>query len=397
MGLWNSARGMLQIKLVSADLTGFLSEAARSGIVLRQVEFTDPLTMTAVIARDCVKECRDLAERRGEKLRVLGRHGIYWSTKRLLYRPILLFAMAALLIAVIAVPRHIIFVRIVGNQIVDDNYILEQAEFCGIKFGAARSLVRSEKIKNALLQRIPQLKWVGITTKGCVATITVREKSTTETVENTTGVSSIVASRSGIISEITPVRGNLVCKPGQAVKEGQVLISGYTDCGLSIRATQAEGEVYAKTLHSVQAVAISQYEERTHETDKKTRYALKIGKNLIKLYKGSGISHGSCVKMYSQKNLTLPGGLELPISLVKEELVFYETQQTVMMQEEAEWLKEAARNYLNSQMIAGQVLTEKTELSEQPGLLLVEGQYACHEMIGMPKNEEIILPDGEDD
>ena len=38
-------------------------------------------------------------------------------------------------------------------------------------------MIRSEKVKNSLLQRIPQLQWAGINTDGCVAVISVREKT----------------------------------------------------------------------------------------------------------------------------------------------------------------------------------------------------------------------------
>ena len=398
MGLWRSAKGMVRIQVISADLSGFLSDAAEMGIVIHDVQFIDLLTLTASVDRESFSACWCLAEKRGETFRLLGQQGLYWHIKRLLFRPVLLTAILLLVIAVITIPKHIFFIRVEGNSTVADRYILEQAETCGINFGASRALVRSEKVKNALVDRIPQLQWVGITTKGCVATITVREKADTESAESkSSGVGSIVAGQSGIISQITAVRGSLACKVGQAVKKGQVLISGYTDCGLSVQITQAEGEIYAQTLRTLITETMSEVESRVNISKKRTRYSLKIGKNLIKLYKGSGISPGSCVKMYSEKNITLPGGFQLPVSLMKEELVLYETSNLSLAEENVTWLETAAHNYLNSQMIAGQVLEETTEISALDGRLLLKGQYTCHEMIGVLKNEEIILPDGESD
>ena len=87
----------------------------------------------------------------------------------------------------------------------------------------------------------------------------------------------------------------------------------------------------------------------------------------------------------------------MPVSLMKEELVLYETSNLSLAEENVTWLETAAHNYLNSQMIAGQVLEETTEISALDGRLLLKGQYTCHEMIGVLKNEEIILPDGESD
>lgn len=389
-------KGTVRFRLISADVSGFLTDAAAQGIVVQDVQITDALTITATVERKSLGDCRKLAERRSESFSLLGRLGTYWHVKRLIFRPAILVFVGILLLATITIPRHIFFVRVAGNSTVSEKYILEQAELCGIAFGAGRSQVRSEKIKNALLQKIPQLQWVGITTKGCVATITVREKTVSSAAENAaSGVYSVVASQSGIITGITTERGNLACRVGQAVKEGQVLISGYTDCGLSIRATQAEGEVYAQTLRTVSVITPSEAEVRSEATERKTRYYLKIGKKLIKLCKDSGISTAGCVKMYSQKNLTLPGGFALPISLITEELIYYSSETLTLPETDMSWLESAVDAYLVSQMVAGRILSKNTELSNESGLFILEGQYTCNEMIGRLKNEEIILPNGE--
>ena len=113
--------------------------------------------------------------------------------------------------------------------------------------------------------------------------------------EEVSGITSIVALRDGVISDLTVVQGNGVCQVGQAVKKGQLLVSGYTDVGLTIKATQAKAEIYAQTLRNIQMITPSPTSLRGEVSGKKTRYALRIGKKLIKLYKDSGISDGSCV------------------------------------------------------------------------------------------------------
>ena len=45
-----------------------------------------------------------------------------------------------------------------------------------------------------------------------------------------------------------------LCAPGQAVSKGQVLISGYTDCGLCVLSQRAQGEVMAYTGRSFSAL-----------------------------------------------------------------------------------------------------------------------------------------------
>ena len=79
-------------------------------------------------------------------------------------------------------------------------------------------------MKNALLQQIPTLQWAGINTDGCVATISVREKTVQMQQDVRYPVISIVAVRDGYITQMTVTAGSAGCKVGQSVEKGQVLI-----------------------------------------------------------------------------------------------------------------------------------------------------------------------------
>ena len=203
-------------------------------------------------------------------------------------------------------PSRVLFVQIEGNTHVESRRILESAARCGIAFGASRREIRSEKIKNALIECIPELSWVGVNTYGCTAVISVRERVKESDTENIHGVSSIVASCDGVIRQITVLQGNRVCSVGQAVTKGQVLISGYTDCGISIQATAAKGEVFAETSRSVTAIFPRVCMQRGEKQCIEQKYAVIIGKKRINFSNSSGILGTSCVKMYTEKYLTLP-------------------------------------------------------------------------------------------
>jgi hypothetical protein len=48
-------------------------------------------------------------------------------------------------------------------------------------------------------------------------------------------------------------------------------------------------------------------------------------------------------------------------------------------------------------MVAGTILTENWELSEDEGQIILTGRFACQEMIGQFRKEEIVKPDGTND
>lgn len=392
MGIFQSFAGTVRVELTSADLAGALTAINSVGIILFSTVQTGDLTMEMTLYRRDYADLVKLIRRRGEKLRLVNRLGLYWTGKRLLKRPILLIGVAFLLWLVLFLPTRVLFIRVEGNVTIPTRLILEQAAQCGIDFGAARREVRSEQMKNALLGAIPELQWAGINTTGCVATISVRERAEVEEVDQGTGVSSIVAIRDGVVQEMTVLRGSPTCQVGQAVQAGEVLISGYTDCGISIQATRAQGEVFAQTKRCLVLVSPGEYIEKGEVQRIEKKYSLLIGKKRINFYKDSGILDTSCDKMYFEYVLTLPGGFALPIALAVEQSTYY-TSHTVSTDEERlqETLSRFAEQYLLSQMVAGQIL-ERQEVVDQGCLY---GEYACQEMIGREQSEEIIQSNGE--
>ncbi len=392
MGIWRSLRGTVYVEMICADLAGVLSEINGAGIVLRNVKYKGDITAGAEIIRRDLAHVAKLIEGRGGKIRICEKKGLYWSLRKLIHRPVLCIGAVIILLAAIMLPGRIFFVKVEGNTSIPKKLILEKAETCGIGFGAVRRHVRSEKMKNALLSAIPELQWAGINTSGCVATISVKEKSITDVNQDKkTVVSNIVALRDGIIRDFTVLQGDGVCQVGQAVRKGQVLISGYTDVGLTIKATQAKGEIYAQTLRKLEMVTPVSTGIRGDASYQKTRYTLRIGKKLIKLYKDSGISDASCVKMYSEEYLTLPGGFRLPVALIQETQIVYDVQAVTETQaDNYTWLESAASAYLQEQMIAGKILNADISLSMDEGYCSILGSYACTEMIGKEISEEIL-------
>ena len=399
MDIWRSLAGTLQIQLRSADPTRTLMQLSDGGIsVCGIAPAEDGITLTFWIRRVDFRLLEQLARRKGMEMEVLGQGGVYWSAVRMLRRPVLLLGLLFTLFLTMYLPSRVLFFQVEGNQYVPTHYILAQCQEVGIRFGASRNEVRSERVKNALLEVIPQLQWVGVNTSGCVATVTVKERPLEDTAERTFAFSSIVAARDGVVTSCTASKGNLLCKPGQAVKKGQVLISGYTDCGLMIQTTQAQGEVYAQTGREISVLTPSISQVRRNQTHVTKNFALIIGKKRINFYKGSGISDTSCDKMYSESYITLPGGFQLPICLVTEVWTSYEcTQQEIDSEQAEQLLKQFTEEYLPSVMIAGKVLQSTQSVTKENDAYILIGNYACLEMIGREVSEEIITPNGKHD
>ena len=385
--------GSVTIQIISADLALLLRYIEKANIPLHQVKWIDDLTVILQVKRKDERRLQELANKRGAEVSVVGKKGIYWTICALAKRPVLLSALALIIFAGFYLPTRIFFFRVEGNTSVPTRLILDAAGDSGICFGASAREVRSEKMKNALLEKIPELQWAGINTSGCVATISVKERKQNEVMQKTPSVSSIVAVRDGIICDMTVTNGNPVCKVGQAVSVGQVLISGYMNCDQSIRATRSTGEVYASTVHKIEALMPSDFVIRGEQEHQIQKMSIIFGKKRINFYSGSGILDSSCVKMYEENYVTLPGGFQLPIAIVTETwMTCQEENEQTSLEQNANTLSQIAKRYLNGQMVAGTVHSQNEQFSAGDGVILLTGEYGCIEMIGREQNEEIIKP-----
>ena len=375
--------GKVRIELTSADTASRIGEINSMGIPLADIEKSGDLAFRATLLSCHLKIVQSLAEKRGDRVVILDRDGFYWSAFGLKRRPILLTGIVILLLSTLLLPNLVLFVSVEGSTSIPDRLILDQAQTVGIKFGAARGQVRSEKVKNLLLDAIPQLQWAGINTSGCKAIITVKERNATKAEMDKYMVSNMVASGDGVISSCTVTNGTANCTVGQAVQKGQLLVSGYSDCGNFITAGRAEAEIFATTRHRMRAVMPLEHTIRGQFDNQTTKYSLCIGKKRINLYKGSGIYDSSCVKMESQYQLTLPGGFEVPVVLIRQHFIAYqlETIRDTDLTLDSR-LSACLQSQLRNICVACTITDAQERYATESDIAILDAVYNCIEMIG---------------
>ena len=395
MTLWQFITGEVTCRITSADLSGFLKNLNAMGLKFENVIWEDEITACVTVSRRQGKMLAEAAAKKGIPVETIESWGLFQYITALRKRPVFVSGLVLLFLLSLYLPTRVLFIRVEGNERIPQRRILAAAEACGIRFGASRRAVRSEKMKNGLLAQLPQLQWAGVNTQGCVATISVRERSVPKQQENGEGISSIVASRDGYILSCTAEAGSLQCMPGQAVREGQVLISGYTDCGLLIRTTNARGDVFALTRRSNCAVMPSQSLLRMEFTGQKKYYGLILGKKRINFYNGSGISDTTCGRMYAEYYIYLPGGFRLPIALWVETRTDWHVAPSECPAEDArERLSGFLKEYVQSLMICGEIRDVSERFSSTDGLYRLEGDFLCREMIGRSRQEGKVTVNG---
>ena len=393
--LWWLICGNLRLRLTGADperTLRRLTDRLRMEDVCRK----DYLTVEFTVSGADLKTVKTVAGRYGDRVELLRRGGFPQTVENWMRHSVVCLTVLVLVFASLWIPSRVLFFRVEGSQTVPERRILEEAAACGLHFGASREAVRSEQVKNRLLDALPELSWAGVNTSGTVATITVQERQRPPREQNATP-GNIVASMDGLVTSVTATSGTPLCAPGDGVRAGQTLISGYTDLGLCTHVEAAQGEVFALTEREITAVLPRKTRKINGEAQGKKKYSILLGKNRINFYSDSGILHTGCGKMTQIRVLTLPGGWTLPAALIVENYTVSDLVSVDRAAGEAEAMLEyAAREELEQQMIAGRIRSGESAFSEEETFYRLTLRCQCHEMIGRPGSGIVIEGDTND-
>ncbi len=385
----------VHIRIAGADISRVIQQICEKGIVLQNVVYEDLLHVRATVNYSDYTQTIEIIRKLNHKVRTIRTDGVLPLVSRILKRPVLNVSILGLFFLSLWIPGRVLFISVEGNDTVLTTQILQKAEACGIHFGAKRSVVRSEIVKNNLLESLPELHWVGVNTKGCTALIKVREDVSHNDNEKPVLFSHIVAKRDGIVLHTTVTAGTPSCEPGDAVKEGQVLVSGWQDLGLVVKTTRANGEIFAQTERKMKMVTPVNYVQKGKIISDETKYSVLIGKNRINFTKGSGISYTGCDKIYTTYYLTLPGGFVLPLALSTSRTIIYEMKESPQVPAVVKnILSEQAEQYLLSDTVSGIIQNRRIQFVEENGVGRIDGEYTCVEMIGRERIGEMDIQYG---
>ena len=232
--------GRMRLELTAADPAALLSKLLKTDVELSDVGQISGLAVQLTIQRSQFSKVQAVCRAEGATWKVLRSTGLLRLLRQALGRPVLVLGFVAILLLTLYVPTKVLFIQVEGAGDIPENQIIMHLENCGIRLGADRTEIRSERVKNALLEAMPELQWVGVNTYGCRAVVSVRPRTQAEREVPERGISSIVAARDGVIRQFTTLQGNTLCKIGQSVTQGQVLISGYSDLGICLRHSTSE-------------------------------------------------------------------------------------------------------------------------------------------------------------
>ena len=301
---------------------------------------------------------------------------------RLKKRWALMIGLPAALILSILLSNMIAQVTIRGCETVSEVRVRRALDDLGVRFGAWGPSLRSEELRNGMLHLIPELRWVGVNWSGMRAAVQVAERDRAEPPLERTGAAHMVACTDGVVTKVEALNGQAVCAPGDAVRKGQVLISGVVDLERLRVTTRALGEVYADTRREIRIKTPDARLAYTPEERAGFCLWLRVGRKRIKIFGNSGIMMDGCVKMINRGTMRLPGDIEIPLGVCIETFRHASVRPVPLSDgEAAAMLEKCADRLLDDVSVAGSVTSAETALVTEAGAYCLTKTAHCREMI----------------
>ncbi len=239
--------GYVQFCLIGGSPERFLNACARAGIYLWDIRGGQ--NCGARVAAGSYRDLRACARRAGSKLKLEKKFGFPFATKGIRKRKGVLAGAAVFALIVGLLSMHVWCIEVVGNTTIPTAEIKAELAEMGITTGVMKSQVNPQMLQQALMLKFPQVGWLSVNTRGCTAEVRLQEKVERPPIAvKDTRPCNIKAAATGQIVFMEVYIGTPQVKEGDAVVEGQLLISGVVEdaAGASFL-KRASGKIIAAT------------------------------------------------------------------------------------------------------------------------------------------------------
>lgn len=376
-------RGSVRVEVSGAAPQRLLNAMSEADMPFWDAVPQDAFTICLGLYSRDLRDAKALASRCQCELKLLRESGVP-VVKRRLRRRVALLVTAVCCFALLAASSLFAWdIRVEGNEQVSTGEILRALAGCGVEPGAFWPGWSSDEIRNSVILDIPELAWLGVSVDSSRAVIRVRERTEAPELVNSEGMGSVTARTTGIIDSMRVYQGAPLVAVGDAVVAGETLVSGEMPSEVGdTRYVRASAEIRARTWYEMSASAPLEY-SGLEQSDCRTRWALVIGDKRINFYLGSSQTPTGCGKIITEYPLAWEGVFTLPVTLVREQTLEYDSAAAAEDEEELSGRLEAVlRSTLERELSGrGEILDAQFTSSASDGRLVVTMRAECMEDI----------------
>ena len=239
--------GFLRISIYGDFKERALTLCAQNGITLWNNQLKDGKIECNILVRD-FRFLRSVIRGKEVKVHILKKRGVPFILNRYRKRSGI-FVGAVLFFTVIQLMSgYIWIIDVEGNQKVSREKILSACHSIGLDIGIRKDSFYPKLKREELMLCLDGVAWSSLNVEGSRLTVNVTE---TKEGDKQKTYSNLKAECDGIIEKMDITSGTSVVSVGQAVKKGDLLVSGIIETADVTRFVNSRGKVYAKTMEEI--------------------------------------------------------------------------------------------------------------------------------------------------
>lgn len=248
ISLYRIIFGFLRVQFYGDLKERALTLCAQNGITLWGNELKEGKIECFISVRE-FRYLRVLARGKEIRVHIVKKYGLPFITNRYKKRIGILVGAAVFIFILQFMSGYIWIIDVNGNEKIKEKTVIDACESIGITEGIRKNSIYPKLEREKLMLELDGVAWSSINIEGCRLTVNITE--TKEKDKQTDEYTNLLATADGIIEKIDIVSGTSVVSVGQAVKKGDLLVSGIVETVTGTRFVKSKGTVLARSQREI--------------------------------------------------------------------------------------------------------------------------------------------------
>lgn len=335
------------------------------------------------------RKLKPLVRKTHVKIRVQQKKGFPFLYRRERKRKAFYLGFCTCIICIFMLSLRIWEISLEGNESLTTEHLKNYLSTIHIQPGMEKKKAHCEEIETSLREAFPKLTWVSVSKEGACLRIHMQESRDTIKAVEKEAPSNLIATEDGIIQSIITRSGVPKVRKGDAVKKGDLLISGQMevlDDSQSVagyRYLSSQGEVKAEVTYPYEERLSLTYEKKEATGKCHVSYGIAT-KNKIFFLRLPVREFSKETKLSMEKKIRIREEIVLPFALRKEICREYKIVKKTYSKEEARKILskqfQAYRKQLEEEK--QEILAEDVSISFAEGIAVAKGSITVSKDIG---------------
>lgn len=240
-------RGYVKVKVEKEDAERFINLCSFNKIAVWDIKNSPQGLFVNVKIRD-YKMIRKTRRKLKfpPKFRIYKKYGLPFILKSYEKRKGIAVGIILSLLLLNFLSNYIWDIKVIGNEKIPTNEIIAVCEELGVKKGIRKRKIDTYNLKPLFILKCEGVAWCSFNVEGSVLTVDISEaKDSSKGKESIP--SNIIATSDGVIISAEISKGTRLVENGQAIRKGDLLVSGAINYGEKTDFIKSEGIIIAET------------------------------------------------------------------------------------------------------------------------------------------------------